>query len=76
MPPPSVGAEHFEVDKKHVFAYSQCRGVRDLDLASMINLSTIVNKTRQNSTQSKQLMWTILIHGSGRKFNIIEEISY
>ena len=36
---------------KHVFAYSQCRSrmcmwsVRDLDLGSMINLSTRVNRT-------------------------------
>ena len=39
------------------FAYSQCRSsmcmwsVRDLDLGSMINLSTRVNKTWQNSIQ-------------------------
>ena len=48
---PSVGAEHFEVDEKHVFAYFQYRSItymwriRDLDLGNMINLSTRVNKT-------------------------------
>ena len=48
---PSVGACHFEVDEKHVFAYFQCRSntymwcVRDLDLGNIINLSTRVNKT-------------------------------
>ena len=62
---PSVGAEHFEVNEKHVFAYFQHRSstymwrVRDFDLRSMINLSTRVNKTWQNSTKSKQLMWKI-----------------
>ena len=53
---PSVGAEHLEVDEEHVFAYFQYRSstymwrVRDLDLGNMINLSTRVNKTWQNST--------------------------
>ena len=48
---PSVGAEHFEVDEKHVFVYFRYRSitymwrVRDLDLGNMINLSTRVNKT-------------------------------
>ena len=48
---PSVRGEHFEVDEKHVFAYFQCRSstdmqrVHDLDLGSMINLLTRVNKT-------------------------------
>ena len=65
MSSPSVGAEHFEVDEKHVFEYFQYRSstymwsVRDFDLGSMINLSTKVNKTRQNSTKSKQLMWKV-----------------
>ena len=50
---------------KHVFAYFQYRSstymwhVRDLDLGNMINPSTRVNKTWQNSTQSKQLMWKV-----------------
>ena len=62
---PSVGVKHFEVDEKHIFAYFQCRSitymwrVRDLDLGNMINLLTRVNKTRQNSTLSKQLMWKV-----------------
>ena len=62
---PNVGAEHFEVDEKHVFAYFQYRSstymwrVHDLDFGNMINLSTRVNKTRQNSTQSKQLVWNV-----------------
>jgi hypothetical protein len=51
LPSPSVGVEHFGMDKKHVFAYSQCRSstylwrIRDLDFGSMINLSRRVNKT-------------------------------
>ena len=62
---PNVGVEHFEVDEKHVFAYFQYRSniymwrVHDLDLGNMINLSTRVNKTWQNSTQSKQLVWKV-----------------
>ena len=62
---PSVGAEHFEVDEKHVSSYFQYRSstytwrVRDLDIGNMIHLSTRVNKTWQNSTQSKQLMWKV-----------------
>ena len=59
---PSVGAEHFEVNEKHVFVYFQYRSstymwrVRDFDLRSMINLSTRVNKTWQNSTKSKHFV--------------------
>ena len=62
---PSVGAKHFKVDEEHVFAYFQYRSntymwrVRDLDFGNMINLPTRVNKTRQNSIQSKQLMWMV-----------------
>ena len=62
---PNVGVEYFEVDEKHVFVYFQYRSstymlhVCDLDLGNMINLSTRVNNTWQNSTQSKQLMWKV-----------------
>ena len=62
---PYVGAEHVEVDDKHVFTYLQYRSstymwrVRDFNLESMINLSTRINKTWQNSTQGKQLMWKV-----------------
>ena len=51
----------------YIFAYFKCRSricmwyVCDLDLGSMINLSTRVNKTLQNSTQSKQPMWKVCI---------------
>ena len=54
---PNVGVEHFWVDGKHVFAYSQCRSstymwsVRDLDLETMISFSTRV--TRFDQTQHK-----------------------
>jgi hypothetical protein len=51
------------------FAYFQCRSsiymwhVRDLNIGSMINLSTRVNKIWQNSTQSNQLMSWKIIYG-------------
>ena len=49
----SVGVEHFWVDEKHVFAYSQRRSsryiwsIRDLDLESMISFSTRVTRFDQ-----------------------------
>ena len=56
---PSVGVEHFWVDGKHVFAYSQCRNSRymwsvcDLDLGSMISFSTRVTRFDQTQHNDK-----------------------
>ena len=56
---PSIGVEHFWVDGKHVFAYSQCRSSRymwsvcDLDLGSMISFSTRVTRLDQTQYNDK-----------------------
>ena len=56
---PNVGLEHFWVDRKHVFAYPQCRSskymwsVCDLDLESMINFSTRVTRFDQTQYNDK-----------------------
>ena len=56
---PNIWVEHFWVDGKHVFAYSQCRSstymcsVRDLDLESMISFSTRVTRFDQTQHNDK-----------------------
>ena len=56
---PNIGVEHFWVDGKHVFTYSQCRSsrymwsVRDLDLGSMISFSTRVTRLDQTQYNDK-----------------------
>ena len=56
---PNVGVEHFWMDVKHAFAYSQCRSsrymwsVRDLDLESMVSFSTRVTRFDQTQHHDK-----------------------
>ena len=56
---PSLGVEHFWVEGKHVFAYSQCKSsgymwsVCDLDLGSMISFSTRVIRFDQTQYDNK-----------------------